>query len=139
VIRVGAGHRPVRRLEVVGVGADAARADGSWTRLPAGGKLQDAIPSSAWLPDPAELLKGFFEGSPAPSFAALGSAPAKAGACEVWAKAAPPHGPSLKETVCVGSKDGLPHRIGAGGPAIEAYLQVELYDYAAPLEIHAPE
>jgi hypothetical protein len=130
---------PTGALEVVQIGADSwLRTDGGWKHLPTG-KLQDAVPSPAWLPDPAELLKGFFEGSPTPGFADLGSASSRAGACEVWLKTGHPAGPSFKESLCVGSKDALPHRIASGGPAIEAYLQVELYDYSAPIEIRPPQ
>jgi hypothetical protein len=131
---------PVGTLEVVRIGADTwLQGEGGWTRLPEGRPLKDAVPSAAWLPEPAELVKGLFGESATPSFTGTGSAMARAGACQPWLKQARTEGLSMREAVCVGSRDRLPYRINAGGPRVEAYLQLEVYDYGAPVDIRAPQ
>ena len=131
---------PLGTLEVVRIGADTwLQSEGRWTRRPGKQPLKDAVPSAAWLPEPAELVKGLFGESAIPSFTSTASVTARAGPCQLWLKQARAEGPSMREVVCVGSHDRLPYRINAGGPGVEAYLQLEVYDYGAPIEIRAPD
>lgn len=128
-----------RDLEVVQIGGDTwfREGGGAWSSLAAGRKREDLAAPGGWLPDPTELVNGFVER--AGRLAVAGSGSARAGSCEVWLIRPDGSGPALDEAICVGSNDGLPYRVRAGGPAVEAYLQVELYDFAAPVEIRAPQ
>jgi hypothetical protein len=129
---------PVGELEAIRVGAESwLRIDGKWKPLPAGRKLADAVPSPAWLPHPEEMSSALFEAGS--RFRVVGSAQAKAGTCEVWEKTRPSVGPSVSERVCVGARDRRLHRVNAGGPGIEAYWQLELFDYDAPVAIGPPK
>jgi hypothetical protein len=127
---------PVIEVEAVQVGAQAwLRRDGRWSRLAAGRKLQDAAGKEAWLPDPTQILPLFLDSSP--GLVKVGSATARSATCDLWSKVAR-DGPALNETLYVDTRDRRPYRVASGGPGIEAYLQLEIYDYDALVEIQPP-
>jgi hypothetical protein len=135
--REGRADAPVTSLEVVQVGADRWIAgEGGWSKVAAGRTLQDAVPPGAWIPDPSEIVSPLLDGR---SGLRMGAPlTVRGGPCEVWSVAPRPPGPSISQALCVGTRDQRPYRVASGGPAVEAYLQIEIYDYDAPLEIGAP-
>jgi hypothetical protein len=133
-------HRPRQgaavTLEAVRIGADTwYRTGAEWQRLPSGKKLAEAVPKVFIPAEPAELVRSFLEGRS--KLVRSGEARGRAGSCVVWDNPAAPGG--IRDAFCFGANDHLPHRYSGGGPAIEAYLQLELYDFGAKLEIRPPQ
>ena len=138
-LRFSVRHRPHRgtpvTLEAVRIGPDTwYRTAEKWQRLPDGQELSQAVPKAFIPREPLELARGFLED--AARLVHLGDARARSGGCAVWDNPGAPGG--IRDAFCFGSGDHLPYRYSGGGPPVEAYLQLELYDFGAPLEILPP-
>lgn len=122
-------------VEVIRIGAQSWYRSGSvWESLPPGRELSDALPGAFLPPVPQELLGAFLE-EPG-KLTKTGRSAGRVGPCDVWEKRGVPGG--LRSDFCIGLADHLPHLHAAGGPAIEAYLQVEFYDFGQPVDVQPP-
>ena len=122
-------------LEVVRIGADTWYRTGTrWERLPAGEKLADAVTGVFMPTEPIEMARSFL--AERTNLVRGGESKGRAGPCVVWDNPKAPGG--VKDAFCFGSTDHLPYRYSGGGPSIEAYLQLELYDFGAKLDIRPP-
>jgi hypothetical protein len=138
--RIQVRHRPHRgeagTLEAVTIGGDTwYRTGPRWERLPAGQKLADAVPKVFLPPEPIEMVRSFI--AERAQLVRTGESRGRAGPCAVWDNPKAPGG--VKDVFCFGLADHLPYRYSGGGPTIEAYLQLELYDFGVKLEIRSPQ
>jgi hypothetical protein len=122
-------------MELIRIGAQSWYRTGSvWESLPPGRELVDALGGAFLPPVPPELLEAFLK-EPG-KLTKTGRSAGRVGPCDVWEKRGAPGG--LRSDFCIGLTDHLPYRHAAGGPAVEAYLQVEFYDFGHPVDIQPP-
>jgi hypothetical protein len=128
---------PAVSVEAVRIGTQTWFRSGSgsaWKSLASGRELSDAAPGAALPPTPRKLLDGFLKDVSA--LVKVGGARSRSGPCVTWEQPTAPGG--IRQAFCFGPKDHLPYRHAAGGPVVEAYLQIEFYDFGQPVAVEPP-